>query len=342
MSDDPSKKTCRLLAGPAAAAAQLSLASIVLAALLLRRHRENPKRERRVFLFDVSKQFVSSAAAHASGLAFSVAVAASASATAAGGGRGEGTGPAGGGRGEGTGTAGGGGGGGGGTRRPSECGWYLVLFSVDTIIGSALAILLHRLAVAAATKLLVAEKRRRRHRARLSPPPPTHSSAAAAPKPEPRGALLSFAAAVSRCGDYGGPPPRLDLFLSQLAEWTIAVAAARLCCGFSVLALREPLSAVASGVDAFFSSGYPPSVELFSVMLLGPLLMNAGQALVQDGVLRARRAAAAGGGLSSSFSACAASEANGDDGGRAEEGETELLASPSSSSVSPSFSSHHP
>lgn len=316
---------CRLLSGPAALAAQLSLAFVVLAALLLRRAREQPKRDRRVFLFDVSKQFVSSGAAHFSGLAFSLLVTA---ATAA---------------------AGGGGDGGGGSsaderrrkRQPSECGWYLVLFSVDTVVGSALAILMHRGAVTAAAR--VAASGAKRERARLSPaPPPLHTAPfALQAKPDP--ALLlppvaRFAAAVARCGDYGSPPS-LDLFLPQLVEWTLAVAVARFCCGLSVLVLRgSALSAVAAGVDGFFS-GSSPSLELFSVMLGGPLLMNAGQALVQDGVLRAKRARAGAGATATREASAAAAEATNGEGEGEGEG-AELLPSPPSSSVSPL--SRHP
>lgn len=312
-------KTCRLLAGPAALAAQLSLALVVLAVLLLRRARENPKRERSVFLFDVSKQFVSAGAAHLSGLAFSLLVAAAA--------------------------AGGGGGGGSSSaerrrqrqQQPSECGWYLVLFSVDTVIGSALAILLHRGAVAAAARVAERTTKREQPRTRLSPPPPpTASSPPSPPKPGPAPlAARSAAAAVARCGSYGSPPS-VDVFLPQLVEWTLAVVLARLCCGLSVLALSGgALSAAAAGVDALFPPEGRPSLELFSVMLAGPLLMNAGQALVQDGVLRAKRARAGAG--TTREAAGAAAQANGNNG----EGEgAELLSSPSSSSVSPF--SHHP
>jgi len=329
MSDD-AIRTCKLLSGPGAAAAQLSLAAVVLAALLLRRTREHPRREQRVFLFDVSKQFVSSGAAHFSGLAFSVAAAA-----AAGAGTGSGSSS-------------------GSSsffpeqqqrrqqrREPSECGWYLVLFSVDTVIGSALAILLHRAAVAAAAKVVERETTRR---ARLSPPPHSSTSTsasttstAAAPKPPPP-ALSRFAAAVLSCGHYGSPPS-LDLFLPQLIEWTVAVVLARLCCGFSVLALRKPLSAVAAGVDGLFRYLSPrPSLELFSVMLAGPLLMNAVQALVQDGVLRAKKkkkkgAKAARSGAGGEGGAAAAEADGGEEG-------AELLSSPSSSSAASPFSQH--
>lgn len=303
---------CRLLAGPAAAGAQLSLVLVVLAALLIRRSRERPRRDARVFAFDVLKQFTSSGAAHLSGLFFSIAAAAAA-------GRGSSSGPP--------------------ERRqrqrqPSECGWYLVLFSVDTVVGSALAILLHRAAVAAAARWLE-ERSTKLERARRSPPPPASSAAALSPKAEePPPFLARFAAAIARCGDYGGPPaaPRLDLFLPQLAEWTCAVVAARLLCGFSVLTFRNPLSAVAAGVDDLFSSIHP-SLELFSVMLVGPLLMNAAQALVQDGVLRAKKKRAAGGATATAATA-AAEEANGEG--------AELLPSPLASSSSASPFSHHP
>ena len=307
---DSAIEQCRLLAGPAAACAQLSLALVVLAALLLHRARERPRRDRTVFLFDVSKQFVSSGAAHLSGLAFSVAAAAAAAA----GGRSSRLSER--------------------RQQPSECGWYLVLFSVDTVAGSALAILLHGAAVAAAARW---GARNAERRCRRSPPPPPAASSSPLPRPEQPPPLSSrFAAAVARCGDYG-TPPSLDLFLPQLAEWTAAVVAARLCCGFSVLALRGPLSAVASGVDAAFSSS---SLELFSVMLVGPLVMNSAQAVVQDGVLRAKKRAAArtaGAGAGAGAAATAEEEVN---GGKGDEEGAELLPSPPGSSSASAFSRH--
>ena len=287
---------CRLLAGPEAVCAQLSLALVILAALLLRRERERgpSRRERTVFAFDVSKQFVSSGAAHLSGLAFSVAAAAAAAGSSS---RLSGRQQQ--------------------QEQPSECGWYLVLFSVDTVAGSALAILFHRAAVAAAVKLVEREREKK--------------SAETTTEEQPFSSSRNLAAAIARCGDYGSPPT-LRLFLPQLAEWTCAVVAARLCCGFSVLSLRSFFSAVGAGVDRIFSSSSSSlsnSLELFSVMLVGPLLMNAGQALVQDGMLKAKekkemkRAAAVG-----TAGAAGAEEAN-----SGSEGE-ELLPSPPGSASS--------
>ena len=103
---------CRLLAGPAAAAAQLSLAGVVLAVLLWKRAREHPRRPLDVWGADVSKQVVGSAAAHAAGLAVALAAAAAQARAAP---------PS--------------------AARPvaSECGWYAVAFTVDTAVGTWLA-----------------------------------------------------------------------------------------------------------------------------------------------------------------------------------------------------------
>ena len=231
---------CRLLAGPAAALAQLSLACVVLAALMARRAREHPRRPLGVWGADVGKQMLGAGAAHASGLLVSVgAAAAQASATPA---------------------------------AASECGWYAIAFSLDTLVGTWLSLAFHRAAVRWAAARVAGS---------AAPPPPP-----LAPAPSPPLAV-SFTEAVSRCGDYG-KPPSAALFLPQALEWVGCVLAARALCALLVALLHTPLGAAAAGVDALFA-GAGPTVELAVVMVTGPLACNAVQALLQDAVLARRR-----------------------------------------------------
>ena len=165
-----------------------------------------------------------------------------------------------------------GGGGSAGTTAASECGWYAVAFALDTALGTYLAIALHRACVRAARRAVAGSG---------APPPPPLAPAPSAPLP------VSFAEAVSRCGDYG-KPPSASLFIPQAVEWVGCVLAARAACGCLVALAHAPLARAAAGVDGAFSSA-GPGVELAAVMVMGPLALNALQALLQDAVLARRR-----------------------------------------------------
>ena len=232
----PMPPACRLLAGPSAAAAQIVLAALSLAALAARRARERPRRPARVFAFDVAKQATSAAAAHAAGLGIAVAAAAGGGEAGARGERGA----------------------------ASECGWYLVAFALDTVVGTAAALALHRALVRAATR------------------------AAARPAAPP------WVRSVAACGCYGDPPSARAL-APQLAEWVACVLAGRALCGALVWAGLPWLVRCAAGVDGALA-GAGPTGELFAVMLAGPLALNLAQALVQDGVLRRGKAGGGSGG----------------------------------------------
>lgn len=110
---DPSQ--CRLLAGPAAIAAQLLLAAFALASLLYKRHIERPQRPLNIWGLDVSKQAISMLAAHACGMLIALIAHNSVDAGAS-----------------------------------SECGWYAVAFVFDTTVGLLLTICLHKAALRAA------------------------------------------------------------------------------------------------------------------------------------------------------------------------------------------------
>ncbi|DBA99322.1 TPA: hypothetical protein ACH3X3_011928 [Trebouxia sp. C0006] len=102
---------CKLLTGPAAASAQLLLAIAAFSGLVYKRSLEHPQRPYKVWSMDVSKQVVSSAAAHVCGMIIAV-LASRAQA-----------------------------------HEVSSCAWYFVAFSFDTTLGVSIAIIFHKAAV---------------------------------------------------------------------------------------------------------------------------------------------------------------------------------------------------
>lgn len=211
-------RQCRLLAGPPAFAAQAVLAIIALLGLILKRQKEVPQRPIKVWGMDVSKQVVSTAAAHLAGMSIAIVLA---------------------------------------STRVSECAWYFVAFSFDTTLGVAIALGLHTCAVRSARKMCSREP--------------------------PNAVLLS----IAECGHYG-EPPSLSRLWPQLVEFTSAVLTARFCCGLLIFLLREALVHMAHVLDDLFQDR--PTHLLFFVVIACPLTMNLLQALIQDHVLKRRRA----------------------------------------------------
>ena len=248
--------------GAAGAAAQLTLFVLALASLAYKRQRETPRRNATVWAFDVSKQGMSSLAAHASGMVWSHVL----------------SGP-----------------------DASECAYYLVIFTIDTTVGVAISLALHRRMLAAARGAAV-----------------THPAAAFA------GPLLERLApqrappwplALARNGEYG-EPPSWRVWAVQMSGWCACViigacapsllapllrtsctarphtracvGAARTVCGLLVLLLRPLLGGVPRLVDAAFAGA--PGAELAVTMVLFPLALNTAQAWVQDTHLKAAAA----------------------------------------------------
>jgi len=221
--DDAS--TCRLLGGAFANGLQLVLAVIAFSTLLLKRARERPPLELRIWVLNVGKQVVSLTVAHAFAVVASIFVSTTLQAA-------------------------------------SECAWYAVIFSVDTVVGTALALILHKCALQAA-QLYVHKQSSLSSRAR------------------------SVCEMVVNCGSYGSPPS-LVAWAWQALEWTLCVLLARFLCA-TVVAFLGPtlLAAIAEGIDQRF--GGHQGLQLVSVMILWPLLVNIAQVLLQDAVLRAKR-----------------------------------------------------
>jgi len=141
----------------------------------------------------------------------------------------------------------------------SACSWYLVVFTVDVSLGVMVSLALLRVSQHVA-------------------------------------AQLDYRPLVSS-GDYGHvidlsgkliQKPSMRVWAIQMAHWTFGcVGPARFFCLGVVYLLRDLLGGIASGIHSIFSGH--PHVELVFVMLVGPLLLNALQFLVQDAILRRKK-----------------------------------------------------
>ncbi len=218
--------SCRLLGGWFAYGMQFMLAVVAFSTLLFRRTRERPPLEFHIWVLNVGKQVVSLTVAHAFAIVASIFFS---------------------------------------TRTPqaaSECAWYAVIFSVDTVVGTALTLILHTCVIRAA-QLYVHKQASLSSRVRM------------------------VCEMVVNCGSYGSPPS-LVVWAWQALEWTVCVLLARFLCA-TVVALLGPtlLAEIAEGIDMRF--GGRQGLQLASVMILWPVLVNSAQVLLQDAVLRAKR-----------------------------------------------------
>ncbi|KXZ55510.1 hypothetical protein GPECTOR_2g1059 [Gonium pectorale] len=89
--------------------------------------------------------------------------------------------------------------------------------------------------------------------------------------------------ALLESGNYGDPPIARRWAI-QAAGWVICVVSARLSVGATVLSTLRLMAALAHGLDAAFRGR--PEAELFTVMVGIPMLLNVGQAWIQDQVLK--------------------------------------------------------
>eukprot|EP00198_Chlamydomonas_reinhardtii_P002764 XP_001692100.1 predicted protein [Chlamydomonas reinhardtii] len=147
----------------------------------------------------------------------------------------------------------------------SECGWYLVVYLMDCTLGISLAIAFHRLMHVAVRRrhgqLLAA--RDRDHRGQTEQQRPWHP----------------WTEALLESGNYGDPPSARRWAI-QAAGWVTCVVSARLSVGVTVLSSLRLMGALAGGLDRV-CAGHPEA-ELFTVMVGIPMLLNVGQAWIQD------------------------------------------------------------
>eukprot|EP00892_Ulva_mutabilis_P001099 jgi/Ulvmu1/10990/UM007_0170.1 len=244
---------CKLLVGPAAMVAQVLLFAIVILGLLYKRSKEIPPRPLLTWGMDVSKQLVSSAVAHIMGML--IAILAQLRAT---------------------------------QQVTSECSWYFVTFSVDTTLGVVLVLTMHNACVRIAKGQV--QKRASSCQSEWS----TSDEEEMADDMEKhltglrlltttRYDSLWIYESIADCGDYGTPPNAMR-WAVQLAQFTACVIAARILCGAAVITSSPLLAHVAASLDTAFRGH--PSLLLYFVMVACPVLMNTGQAWVQDQFLK--------------------------------------------------------
>lgn len=226
---------CQLVQGPAAVLCQALLAVLVLSTLIYKRSREIHKIDLWVWILNVSKQVISMVAAHI----FAILVSVFLSYKVQGG--------------------------------ASPCSWYVLIFSVDTIVGTFLTYILHTEILRGAKRYLISVSAWNEH----GPDGVKHLTP-----------WQSLCQTVATCGYYG-TPPSLGTWAVQAVEWTCCILVARFICALIVFGLGPVvLEPIAEMVDAMFQGH--DVLELFVVMIAYPLVINSLQALIQDAILRAK------------------------------------------------------
>ncbi|GFR49276.1 hypothetical protein Agub_g11256, partial [Astrephomene gubernaculifera] len=157
----------------------------------------------------------------------------------------------------------------------SECGWYLVVYLLDCTLGITLAIAFHRLMHRGA----------RWQHSRLVAARDHHHGGGGGYRGLPSSSDHDhpWTEALLESGNYGDPP-NARRWAIQAAGWVVCVVSARLSVGATVLASMRLVAAVARGLDRAFAGR--PHAELFTVMVGIPMLLNVGQAWIQDQVLK--------------------------------------------------------
>lgn len=152
--------------------------------------------------------------------------------------------------------------------RSSECAWYFVAYTFDTTFGLLLTISSHNAVIKGARCYLRC----------------LHDEGLPAKSVEAHSLSARYFTAIAMCGNYGDPPS-MGIWISQTLEWTTCVVLARGLCGYLVVSpLNSLLVTAANKLDTLFQGH--ATLLLMAVMILGPLLMNASQLLLQDTVLK--------------------------------------------------------
>lgn len=228
---------CQLFQGPVAVLCQALLAVLALSTLFYKRSREVNKIEFGIWVLNVSKQVLSLSAAHVFAILASIFISYK-------------------------------------VHGASECSWYAVIFSVDTILGTFLTYVLHTGLTRLAKWYLI------RTNAWFERGQETSSSLMN------MSGFQSFCNTLATCGYYGTPPCHRKWAI-QAMEWTCCVLYARCLCAVVVYLLGPSLlQGFAEQVDNIFMGH--GILQLYTVMILYPLIVNIIQALVQDAILRAK------------------------------------------------------
>lgn len=225
---------CQIFQGPVAFLCQALLALLVLSTLIYKRSREVDKIDLWVWILNVSKQVISLGAAHIFAILVSVFLSYK-------------------------------------VHGASPCSWYVVIFSVDTILGTLLTYILHTVVIQGTKRYLIYVGVWKEN----GPDGVRHLTL-----------WQSLCQTVATCGYYGSPPS-LGTWAVQAGEWTCCILIARFICALIVYSLGPvALEPIAEMVDSVFQGHRV--LELFVVMIAYPLVINSLQALIQDAILRAK------------------------------------------------------
>ncbi len=201
-------ENCQLLGGEYSYIVQGVLLLVAVTSLLIRRYREHPKRRGDIWLLDISKQGLSSLMAHGIGMLVSISLSMI-------------------------------------SEEKYQCGWYLVTYLVDTVLGVYLAYKLIKYVEAKAVK--------------------------------------KSWTSLKDTGFYGFPKVNYKVYLKQVLCWLGIVAFARIICYAFLLATFILLQFPVKGLTSLFD-GHPDSY-LICVMVAGPVFLNSIQVYIQDRIL---------------------------------------------------------
>ncbi|KAJ9514047.1 hypothetical protein V8C86DRAFT_1816524 [Haematococcus lacustris] len=270
------ERACRLISGLVALSAQVVLLVVVVTALFVKRLRERPRRPWSVWVLDIGKQACSGGAGHTVGMA--VAILAHAR-----------------------------------TGQASECGWYFVVYFLDCTLGLTLSITFLKLTIWLTTLML--QRRNAQLPLLLSASSPSSDGGLSGPNSPGGGSsavndmlygslgghsdsphslphsaqlhahLHPWWETLTEIGHYGdAAAPNLRKWGVQVAVWVGCVVCARSCVGLCVLLLAPGFQLVTAALDLYFRGR--PDTYLYTVMVAIPLVVNVGQAWIQDQVLK--------------------------------------------------------
>jgi len=146
----------------------------------------------------------------------------------------------------------------------SECGWYFVVYFMDCTLGLTLAITFHKLTTGLARWL--------------------HNKSLLV-KEDDQLQELPWWEALVEIGYYGdGATPNMRKWGIQVASWVLCVISARSVVGAVILLFSPAFMFITANLDARFVGR--PDQYLYTVMVALPLVVNVGQAWIQDQVLK--------------------------------------------------------
>ncbi|MEW5319042.1 MAG: hypothetical protein WDW38_010218 [Sanguina aurantia] len=216
----PDQRQCRIATGPVAWSAQLVLLTVVLSALLLKRHRERPRRAWNVWSLDIGKQAISSGAGHACGMAIAI-LAASATASA------------------------------------SECCWYIIVYLLDSTQGITLAIIFHRLTHRFARSVAQGLPTAMRPEEEDEGSGGGGSSSSSKDHGSGSGGR-HWSNALLESGNYGDPVS-LKRWAIQSTAWMLCVVVARSTVGVTILLGKRLFEILTASIEARFR-GHPDAL----------------------------------------------------------------------------------